>query len=111
MVISTLVVDGWSGRPAAGVSVRLDRLGHDRWRMVAAGSTGSDGRVAELGGLGREDLGLYRMTFETNAYFAELGLAAANAEITMTFTLARVDERYELALLITPFMYVICRQP
>ncbi|MGN9909262.1 hydroxyisourate hydrolase [Phytohabitans sp. LJ34] len=110
MVISTLVVDGWSGRPAAGVSVRLDRLGHDRWRTVAAGSTGEDGTTAQLRGLGQADPGLFRITFETNAYFAELGLPAANTEITLTFTIARADERYELALLISPYMYVIYRR-
>jgi 5-hydroxyisourate hydrolase len=110
VIISTTVFDCSNGRPAAGLRVHLDRMDLDRWSVAAVGTTGADGQVAELSGLRCVDHGVYRITYQTDAYFAELGLAAFHPEITLTFMVAGVDERYDLTLLISPHMYLTYRR-
>jgi 5-hydroxyisourate hydrolase len=119
--ISTHVLDIAAGCPAAGLRVRLERLGSagaggaPASEEIAAASTDADGRVA---GLGPETLvpGTYRLTFDTGGYLARqhgvpAGDTAAGAffpEVTATFTVAD-GEHYHVPLLMSPFGYSIYR--
>src|SRR5580693_155667 len=60
--LSTHVLDATSGRPAAGVPVRLERRGPDGWSPAGSGQTDADGRLRLDGGPGFEP-GVYRITF------------------------------------------------
>ena len=44
MSLSSHVLDGTRGEPAAGVFVRWEHLVNGHWRRVAQGITGADGR-------------------------------------------------------------------
>ena len=55
MTLSTHVLDATTGRPAAGVQVRLERGGDGGWVPASQGQTGADGRLrlsGEDGSLG-----------------------------------------------------------
>mmetsp|Transcript_41953 Transcript_41953/g.131466 ORF Transcript_41953/g.131466 Transcript_41953/m.131466 type:complete len:192 (-) Transcript_41953:56-631(-) len=74
--ITTHVLDTAKGTPAMGLPISLEYLGNGAVETVAAGVTNDDGRIpgfmdsqAELRG------GLYRMTFNTAAYYERLGEA------------------------------------
>jgi 5-hydroxyisourate hydrolase len=125
--LSTHVLDATSGRPAAGVPVRLERRGPDGWLPAGAGQTDADGRLRLAGGadgLGPDpepdlgpgpepDLGpgpgfepgVYRITFDTGAYFEARGIASFYPEVTVTFEITGSGEYYHVPLLLSPFAY------
>lgn len=73
--ITTHVLDAASGRPAEGITVRLEAAPEiaegttgQGWSLVASSRTNDDGRVPQLG---PETLvpGTYRLVFDTAEYF------------------------------------------
>ena len=123
--LSTHVLDATSGRPAAGVPVRLERRGPDGWSPAGAGQTDADGRLRLAGGAdsrepgqpgpaGQESAagsgpgfepGVYRITFDTGSYFEARGTASFYPEVTVTFEITGPGEHYHVPLLLSPFAY------
>ncbi len=104
MTLSTHVLDATTGRPAAGVQVRLERDTDSRWMPAGQGLTGPDGRL-RLAGDGEFEPGVYRITFASGAYFAARGSASFYPEVTITFEMTAPDEHYHVPLLLSPFAY------
>jgi 5-hydroxyisourate hydrolase len=111
--ISTHVLDTATGRPAAGMRVRLERLSADGDHEVASATTDANGRVA---GLGPEQIsaGTYRLVFDTGGYLArqrgDSGTATEEdavffPEVTVTFSVGGRAEHYHVPLLMSPFGY------
>lgn len=107
MSLSTHVLDATTGRPAAGVQVRLERRSADAWTPVGRGLTGPDGRLSGQSWLpaGEPVPGVYRITFASGRYFAERGTASFYPEITVAFEVSSPDEHYHVPLLLSPFAY------
>src|SRR5690242_8068159 len=91
MTLSTHVLDATTGRPAAGVQVRLDSAagagGADAgWVSADQGQTDADGRLRLSGPGGTADFepGVYRITFGTGAYFTARGVPSFYPEVTIT---------------------------
>jgi 5-hydroxyisourate hydrolase len=108
--VTTHVLDVARGRPAAGVRVRLDRVGGPSdERLVGRGETDADGRLRTLtpGAAASTPLepGQYRLTFDTGAYFAALGQAAFYPTVQVTFAVEDPDADYHVPLLLAPFGY------
>ena len=105
-LISTHVLDTARGRPASGIAVALQ---NNDGTEIARSETDAAGRV---GTLGPESLvpGIYRLTFDTGAYFAAQS-ADENAaetffpEVTLTFTVTAGEAHYHVPLLLSPFAY------
>jgi 5-hydroxyisourate hydrolase len=102
MTLSTHVLDATTGRPAAGVQVRLERAGDDGWALVSEGKTGPDGRLSLAG---QAEPGVYRITFDSGTYFKARGSATFYPEVTITFEMAGPGEHYHVPLLLSPFAY------
>jgi 5-hydroxyisourate hydrolase len=105
--LSTHVLDATTGRPAAGVAIRLERRGPNGWSPAGGGQTDADGRLRLEGdapGRGFEP-GVYRITFGSGAYFAAQGTASFYPEITVTFAVTSQDQHYHVPLLLSPFSY------
>lgn len=103
--VTSHVLDASLGRPAAGVAVRLDRL--DRlaaggWSPVADEVTDADGRASQLGPEAL-DPGVYRVVFDTGAYFGDR--PTLYPEVVIVFELAEASEHYHIPLLLSPFAY------
>ena len=107
MTLSTHVLDATTGRPAAGVQIRLDRGDGGGWAPVSQGQTDGDGRLRLAGyGSGAEfEPGVYRITFATGAYFSARGAASFYPEVTITFEITDRDEHYHVPLLLSPYAY------
>ena len=112
MTLSTHVLDATTGRPAAGVQVRLDSAtgeggGEAGWLPASQGQTDADGRLRlpSQGGAADFDPGVYRITFGTGAYFKARGAASFYPEVTITFEMTARDEHYHVPLLLSPFAY------
>ena len=114
--ISTHVLDTASGRPAVGMSVRLEHVAPGRDEEIARATTDSAGRVASLGPELIES-GTYRLVFDTGSYLGRQsrgsGSSADNPvffpEVTVTFTVADGGEHYHVPLLLSPFGYATYR--
>jgi 5-hydroxyisourate hydrolase len=96
--LSTHVLDAAAGRPACGIAVALaDTTG----AVLADARTDDDGRVATLAdGLAP---GVYRLTFDTGAYFA--ATPHFYPEVTVTFEVLAGVADYHVPLLLSPFAY------
>ena len=107
MSITTHVLDLASGRPAAGVSVRLEISMADRgWVVLADRVTDVDGRVKDLLAAGAKlDAGRYRLTFATGPYFAARGQDCFHPEAAITFDAKDGAQHYHVPLLVSPFGY------
>jgi 5-hydroxyisourate hydrolase len=104
--LSTHVLDATLGRPAAGVAVRLEHRSQDgAWTEVAAGHTGTDGRLDGWLPAGEPAAGVHRLTFGTGAYFAGRGMPALYPEVTITFEVGDPGEHLHLPLLLSPYAY------
>ena len=101
--ITTHILDTSRGRPAAGVPVRLERGGDDGWTELALGATDDDGRVGDLLPPGPIEPGTYRISFDTDAYYAEMGGECFYPVVSIAFTIRASDEHYHVPLLLNPF--------
>jgi|SRR5579883_951318 len=104
--ITTHVLDTARGLPAMGVPVRLEqRKSPDRWQLLGEGRTDSDGRVKDL--LPDQfplENGLYRLTFNTDAYFQTLKAKTFFPVVEICFEVS--DKRHHhVPLLLSPFGY------
>ena len=103
--ITTHVLDTSRGRPAAGVPVSLTRLTPEPSALLAESSTDADGRVANLLAPGSLEPGIYRLRFDTGAYFEGLGEAHFYPWAEVVFRIDDTSAHYHVPLLLNPFGY------
>lgn len=104
MPISTHVLDTALGRPAADVTVLLERLVGDQWTAAGRGRTDANGRISALLE-GPPLAGTYRLTFDTGAYFAVQDTRAFFPEVGIVFEALDGEPHYHVPLLLSPFGY------
>lgn len=103
--ITTHVLDTSLGKPAQNIQVYLQQYQDNQWTNVAAGLTNEDGRVGNL--LKEGELlepGIYRMFFETGAYYKRLNIQTFYPEVGIVFQTFDT-EHYHVPLLLNPFGY------
>jgi len=104
--ITVHVLDTSRGKPASGMAVVLEQAKGQEWRELAKGKTDGDGRIETLLPRGKPiSAGLYRVTFETGAYFAEHKAKTLYPRITVLFEVVEPAEHYHIPLLLSPFGY------
>lgn len=106
--ITTHVLDTARGRPAAGVPIVLERQDGDGdgWQTLGSGNTDDDGRLRTL--LGPDvslQPGTYRISFDTNTYFARHDQEAFYPMVRVEFQVRAAGEHYHVPLLLSPFGY------
>lgn len=100
--ISTHVLDTSLGRPASGVTVRLERDGE----VLATKVTDADGRIrAFTDEAGDLPAGSYALLFSVGEYFAAAQRESLYDRITISFTVSSGAEHYHIPLLLSPFGY------
>jgi len=97
--VTTHVLDAATGKPAAGIHVRLLHHGAE----VATGETDADGRISSLGP-DRLEPGTYDAVFATGPWFADRGVATFYPEVRISFAVGD-DAHYHVPLLLSPFAY------
>jgi 5-hydroxyisourate hydrolase len=103
--ITTHVLDVSRGRPAMGVRVTLAVQADDGgWTTLGRGHTDADGRANELY---ESDPAArtYRLTFETAAYFAAIGVNGFYPLVEIVFQVRDPSQHYHVPLLLSPFGY------
>ncbi len=106
MTISTHVLDTSIGRPAASVTVQLQRQSGAGWIDVSRAVTDKDGRVAAMvppasaGGAGG-----YRLAFDVGEYFQRRGTESFYAKVSIDFVVRDAAAHYHVPLLLSPYGY------
>ena len=103
--VSTHVLDITRGKPAAGVPVTLEKKDDTGYVHLNDGTTDADGRVKELVPEGKLELGTYRITFDTGAYFSAQKVEGFYPEASIVFVIREVDAHYHVPLLLSAFGY------
>jgi 5-hydroxyisourate hydrolase len=102
--ITSHVLDTSRGKPAAGLTLRLERVAGDGiFETLTTQTTNADGRVPNL--LPTPAPGVYRLVFATGAYFAAVQSPCFYPEVTVLFRLEDVAQHYHVPLLLSPFGY------
>ncbi len=106
--LTTHILDTTQGGPAAGVDIRLFKLGAKRER-VAFAVTNADGRAEKplLEGAAMMT-GTYELEFDVGDYFRRNDVAVAEPAFLDTVVLrfsVRGDEHYHVPLLCSPWSY------
>jgi 5-hydroxyisourate hydrolase len=104
MRLLTQVLDGTYGKPAIGVSVCLEHATGDDWESVAVATTDVDGFIEEFDN-GTLERGLYRIVFDCDSYFANLGAVSAFPEIAVTFRVPTEFQRWQVKVVFSPYSY------
>ena len=109
--LTTHVLDTARGRPAAGITVVLERRsGSGEWTALGRGETDQDGRLRTLYPNGAPlAAAVYRITFQTRRYFDALRLSAFYPEVIVVFETTAAETHYHVPLLISPFGFTTYR--
>lgn len=104
MSVTARALDGVYGRSAAGIRARLDRLTDKGWEPVAHGETDVEGQIKDWAD---EPFtrGAHRIVFDSDYYFAGLGLAAAYPEISVAFRIRDESDTCQIQLVLAPSSY------
>jgi 5-hydroxyisourate hydrolase len=117
MGISTHILDTALGQPAANVAVSLSRLDGDQWRPLSGPDlkTDADGRARQLlPETATLEPGLYRVRFETAAYYEAQHLTGLYPYVEIAFEVRDAGEdaeqqHYHIPLLLTANGYTTYR--
>lgn len=103
--VSTHVLDIHRGKPAQGVPVKLERKAGDSYAVLKQGTTDNDGRVKDLIADGQLEAGTYRITFDTEVYFASQNLEGFYPEASIVFVVRDPNSHYHVPLLLSAHGY------
>jgi 5-hydroxyisourate hydrolase len=112
MPISTHILDTSLGRPAEDVPVSLSHYdpGTEAWRLLHTAATNADGRCPALLPPSQPlTPGLYRVRFETRAYFHLQALPTLYPYVEIAFEVAPGESHYHIPLLLTAHGYTTYR--
>jgi len=102
--LSSHVLDGSTGKPAAGILVRWEIPRGVRWVEVAQRSTDDDGRVSDWDGHSPSP-GRHRLVFQTGEYFGGRGVDTFYPEVVVVFEVTDEAAHHHVPLLLSPFAY------
>jgi len=106
--LTTHILDQASGKPAAGVTVRVSRREGSGATLLAEFRTDADGRARLVAGEALE-VGGYRLEFVIGAYFAASGLAVTDPPfldvVVIDFAVSNVEQHWHVPLLVSPYGY------
>ena len=110
MPISTHILDTALGRAAADVPVSLAVLEAGQWKALCSATTDADGRCPHLLPPDRDLLpGLFRIRFDTAAYFQRQRMAGLYPYIEIVFEVVAEQIHYHIPLLLTANGYTTYR--
>ncbi len=104
--LSSHILDITTGKPATNVKITLSKKDkQDNWIKVDEKNTDSNGRIKDfLKQDGKDNTGVYKLTFHTSPYFKSLGQKSFYPFIEVVFEL--VDkEHYHVPITLSPYGY------
>lgn len=105
MSIAAQVLDSTYGQSAAGVHARLERSSGSGWATVSEAETNSAGCIEGWNDGRQLGRGLYRIAFDSDSYFAGLGVSTAYPEVLIIFRMPDESRTYEVQVTLSPYSY------
>lgn len=102
MSLSSHVLDTTRGRPASGVVAVLESLSEAGWSELERWITDADGRARAKSPI---PPGVYRITFDTAAYFADQGVTGFYPCVPVVFEVTDGSQHHHVPLLVSPYGY------
>jgi 5-hydroxyisourate hydrolase len=110
MGISTHILDTALGRPAAGVPIALAFMTNGVWSLINDAVTDADGRCKQLLPPTQTlQPGVYRIHFETAAYYNQNRIEGLYPYVEIVFTVSPGEQHYHIPLLLTANGYTTYR--
>jgi 5-hydroxyisourate hydrolase len=108
--ISTHILDLSRGKPASGVPVHLERReAPGDWRPLNSARTDQDGRCAQLLPEADAPAGVYRLIFDTDAYFGALQIESLYPVVEVTIQVREGESHFHIPLLLSANGYTTYR--
>ncbi|GLW33565.1 hydroxyisourate hydrolase [Actinoplanes regularis] len=104
MSVTAQALDVVYGRSAAGVRARLERPADGGWQVMSHAETDCDGKIYDWID-DRLEQGAYRIVFDSDSYFASLGMSAAYPEVAVLFRVQDEADTCQIQVLLAPFSY------
>jgi len=104
MRVLVQVLDGAHGQLAEGVHACMSRGGDDGWVTVADALTDREGRIKSWDNW-HLDRGLYRIVFDSDSYFAFLGMTVAYPEVVVIFRMQNESHAFQVQVTLAPYSY------
>ncbi|KAI9471909.1 MAG: hydroxyisourate hydrolase [Benjaminiella poitrasii] len=101
-----------TGQPGQNIDVRIEKLNQQSndFTTLSTAQTNNDGRCPTLLPEGYQiEKGIYRVTFETKAFFSKFGQECFYPYVQITFELSNPEQHYHIPLLISPYSYTTYR--
>jgi 5-hydroxyisourate hydrolase len=103
-LITTHVLETARGKPAGGIPITLDRKNAaGAFERVGAGVTDGDGRLRDLVKEVALSVGIYRITFDVEAYHRAVNVESFYPEVSVVFVVKDAAAHYHVPLLLSPF--------
>jgi 5-hydroxyisourate hydrolase len=104
--LSSHILDITTGMPAKDVKITLSKKDNkDNWIIVDEKNTDNNGRIKDfLKQDGKDNTGIYKLTFHTNPYFKSLRQKSFYPFIEVVFELVD-NEHYHVPITLSPFGY------
>jgi 5-hydroxyisourate hydrolase len=106
--LTSHVLDTSKGLPAKDVRVVLYREDSSLWIELANAKTDEDGRIKEWRPLQKLSNGIYKLAFDTKAYFKAEGVKTFYPTVEIIFEI-KTRKHYHVPLLLNPFGYTTYR--
>lgn len=105
-LLSSHILDIGAGRPAQNVQISLYKLDKSKnWILLEEKRTDQNGRIGNfLPQKGKDNRGVYKLTFHTLPYFESQGLKSFYPFIDVVFELSD-NEHYHVPITVSPFGY------
>ncbi|WP_239504626.1 hydroxyisourate hydrolase [Serratia marcescens] len=104
--ISIHVLNLQSGEPSIGMTVLLERQEGQNWLRLSSQTTDSQGRIAAL--YPKNEIvkpGVYKVTFETQAYFTQYRQISFYPEVPVIIHIEDPNRHYHIPLLVSQYGY------
>lgn len=104
--LSSHILDVSSGKPASNVKITLSKqVNNSQWIIVEERNTDVNGRVKDfLKQDGKENAGIYKLTFHTKPYFKSLNQQSFYPFVEVVFELLD-NEHYHVPITLSAFGY------
>ncbi len=103
--LSSHILDIGTGQPASGVLVKLEKMkDNNTWKYVDEKKTDKSGRIPDFLKSGKDNKGIYRLTFMVADYFNEKGTSSFYPFIEVVFQIED-ENHYHVPITLSAYGY------
>lgn len=103
--LSSYVLDITTGKPAAGIKVKLEKLKDDKsWESIEDKITDDNDRIGDFLPSVKENKGTYKIIFYTAEYFKQQNINTFYPYIEVVFNISD-QKHYHVPITLSPYGY------